>query len=118
MEKIEIISRNKDYSDGVVLIENRVEKLMEDIETEYTSKITVRASYINNHSPEYNHSILFVADTKEELYNIVFGKQDSLQYCYGTTVYVNKEIQKECNDFFFNHKDGISNYYKAGGDMW
>jgi len=115
---LEILTRNKNYPDSIIFIENRVKNITAEIKKEYKKNITFFASYINRDSPEYNHDILFVADTQEELLNMIFRKTDSLKYCNGTSVEIGNKMQKIFHDYFYNHKDGISNYYKAGGDMW
>ena len=113
-----VISQNEKF-DSVAIVEEIIELPIDDIFVD-TKKhpFQFKAQYTNRTSPEYNHEILFLGTTKEELLYLAFRKKDSYKYCNGTSVNLKLEDEKEFSDFFFKSEGGISHYAKAGGDMW
>ena len=114
---VEVISRDLKYTNGVVRNEERIELPMADILIDSNiHPITSIAKYIDNQNPEYNHEILFLASDFEELMNIIFSKKNSQSYSSANTI-LNDIDEAAYNKYFYEDREGVVRYARAGGNM-
>ena len=122
--KIETIKKDTQYND---VIENNIHKDFDSVESlidtlkprHYIVCYITESGHKTNYKSIVNRHCIAIGDTYEECLEAIFIQKNRWSYCNGINIIISsKEHQANFRKYFYEDKEGIGRYAKAGGDMW